>query len=216
MVATLVAPADAAPGSLLWVDTPPTVAVDVGSHWTGLCARFGQRALDGACVGLYPGRKLTKVERDALDLDDHVLWRRYQRRVWDCVEQMWDRHFADEPLVRVVFEEYTIPEPPEDAPEWLRRKRRTVPLVDIVPIREVNAGLVALFDAVGVARDSFGKRHQPARGGTGDPALYYDPQLVRKRPDGWMANDHPQNVRDHERAAFDAAAQAHLDLAGVG
>ena len=42
---------NAAPNSTLYVLVAPTIAVDPGQRWTGICVRIGGDALDAATVG---------------------------------------------------------------------------------------------------------------------------------------------------------------------
>jgi hypothetical protein len=196
--------------STLGIHTPPTLAIDPGSRWTGIAARQGNRAINGAVVGLFPGR--TESDHPPVRLDDFALWHGYFRRITKVIDEMWDRYWPlDESPVQpwFVVEAYTMPK--ESNSKTLRRIGRDT----FVPIRELAAGLAMRYDgAVFVLPNKFGGRHNPSTvidgvPGTGNVGEYYGPELTGRRPDGWFPNDHPSGTRNHEQAAFDIAAAAH-------
>lgn len=198
---------DVAPGSTLHVDVPPTIAVDAGTRWTGLAARHGARALNGAVIALTPYETMTNAARNELDLDNFELWYGYYDRIVAAVDEMWDHVFPGVDQVRIVAEGYLIPRKPNP------RTRRPIPMVDWLPIREINAGICARYTgAIVVARDNFGHRHEKGHDGTGDWRQYYPAELFGRRPDGWMRCEDPAGDRSHERSAWVAAGVAHLEL----
>lgn len=199
--------------SLLDVEVPPTVAVDGGGLWTGVVAMRGVRVLRGWCVGFEPGRRFRSGDLAALRLDPVDPWLDYYDRVYAAIDEA--RALAGVGA-RVVFEDMLRPLPATRAkrPDGSRKTRR-VPLTTWVPVRELNAGIAARYPgAFGVPGSGFkwGSRHQAAELGTGDPLDYVPPQLVRKPPDGW-SNDHPDHLRNHERAAYEAGKIAQLLVA---
>lgn len=194
-------------GSTLDIDCPPSIGIDPGAEWTGIVARHGSAALNGTVIGLHPGRKLGNAERAALDLDDHDMWHDYYTRVCGAIDVLWDTYW-DGQRVRVVVEGMDIPRRPN------ARTRHRVPMTAWLPVRELVAAIVGRYmPVIVVDHDHLGVRHQTSHGGSGDWRAYYPPVLYGARPASWLGSDHPSNLRDHERAAYDAAGVAHILLA---
>jgi hypothetical protein len=187
-------------GSTLHVEVPPTIAVDPGSRYTAGLLRVGAEAVDGFTVA--PVDEHGDVALDALDdLDDGAALQRYLDLILREIDGMWDRYDPDAPI-RVAVEQYML----------LNKHNRRSLLAAFVP-RQVIAAVLGRYEgAVLVPHGCNGGRHQLARGGTGNPADYYPPQLFGGGwPSRWGPNMHPRRMKDHVQSCYDLAPLAWAD-----
>jgi hypothetical protein len=190
----------AAPGSTLFVQTPPMLAFDPGSKFTAGLLRQGTAAIDGFTLALgYPD----DPDPNAV-LDDPERLRAYTDRITELGLTLWDRHFPGQGL-RVVV-------------EWTHRPRkgkgggfRSIPIRDWVIPRMVVAAVTTCFTGcVILAPQGAGGRHKASNGGTGRARDYYPLSLIGVRPRAWEVNEAPRGCRDHEQAAYTLAGLAEL------
>lgn len=195
--------------SLRDVDCWPTLGVDPGERWVGLCVRVGLAVVDACTVELPPasdpGADRVRVERLLSRMDALADRHEADARV---AAQMRGVVLADgQSPWRVAVESATRPSAylrGEKVPQRVNVYWSTAQALALY-----YAVLAAYPAAVIVAPDHHGKRHQASACGSGNALNYYPPELVRLRPHDFTDSD--AQDRDHERAAFDVAGVANLD-----
>jgi hypothetical protein len=193
-----------ATGSTLHVPCPAMLAIVPGSRFTAGVIRRGTDALDGFTLAL-------PFQQRAADpnavLDDPETLRTYFDRVTDQAYDLWERHFA--PPVEG--------EPPLDVVVgWAARpgkgSHRSTPLRDWVIPRMLTCAVVSAFQGAEIHSSlSILGTHRSSRGGSGNAMDYYPRVLIKQRPSSWALNEHYENTRDYEQAAFVLAGLAELE-----
>jgi len=184
----------------LSVDCAPTIGVDPGARWVGLCARVGREVVDASTVGR---------DDDGADPTADRLW---VEKVLARVDALMATHGADAMAAggtwRVAVEAVVQPKGGVEG--------RRVPASARVGWNVAQAALIygsvlAVFPAaIIVAPAHHGERHLLRWGGSGAAASCYPPELCRYRPREFMPTDHPSGDRRHERSAYDVAGVAEL------
>ncbi len=192
------------------VNCYPTVGVDTGERWCGICVRIGLDVVDATTVDLPPadgpGADRVRVERLLARVDevmtrheaDAVVGAQLRGVRLDVGQSPW--RLAVEAVHRPSAYLRGQRVPPRQQVYWSTAQAMAL----------YYAVLATFPDAVVVQPDHHGKRHQPRETG-GSSGLwqdYYPAPLHRVRPHDFTASD--SQDRDHERAAYDVAGAANL------
>lgn len=187
----------------------PTIGCDPGARHTGICVRVLDVVLDAATID-HPdpdGKETTDGDRQFIAAVLHaVRWLSdlHQPEATRLLRQAYpDEPDADYPILTAV-EGINRPSawhqgrkvPPSPKVGWNVARTMLV----------YGAVLASHPSAVVVPPGGNGELDRPARGGNGNQADYYPPELRRVRPARFTSSAY--SGREHERSAYDVAGRA--------
>jgi len=194
----------------------PTIGIDPGQRWIGVAARIDGRCLDAATLdrGRLPARgeehyigqpEVARASR-LLEVVD-VMMRRHLQVAEEAAEG-WDVPRLDLPW-RIAMEGIVV------TGAWQGGRNnpaeRIAKLTSLIDVAVVVGTVVAAFPGVVVVRPrKLGHRGHARHGDILARLGPYPKELVGKRPRRFIASEHFQGERTHERAAWAVAGAAQL------
>lgn len=176
-----------------------TIGVDPGERWTAGVLRIDDHAIDGFTLG--PVDLFGRPFRQAHDDMDPEILTIYTNRIGELLDKLDDkaqRLGYGRPWIGI--EEAT---PPEGAKRFYAAFRSWRITRDVAWFCKGYFAPRTRF----VPADGNGERHKEKYGGNGRMQDYYPTELCRRRPSGWLPNEHDKTDRGHERSAFEVAGR---------